>query len=47
MTGLQGALIDGFNSVKKKAEEEALKKIKDGKAVMKNGVLVYLESIQT
>ena len=41
---MQGALIEGIANVKKKAEEDVMKKINDGHSVMRNGVIVYLKT---
>ena len=44
MTGMQEALISGIGNLKKKVQEDAIKLVSDGKALVKNGVVIYLNN---
>ncbi|CAK93569.1 unnamed protein product (macronuclear) [Paramecium tetraurelia] len=45
LKSLEGAFVEGIQGMQKQAQEKALADIKAGKAIMKNGVLVYMQEI--
>lgn len=44
MKNLESTLMDGIKGMQKQAQDKAKDDIKNGKALMKNGVLVYMEA---
>ena len=45
MKNLEGAFVEGIQGMAKHAQEKAQADIKAGKAIMKNGVLVYMQEV--
>ena len=44
---MQGAFLEGMNNAKRKAQEEANKLVKEGKAIIKDGIVIYLHPVTT